>query len=132
MNSIALFLLVCIPLRLLLTWFSATIPPKYLPLFGTFYLLMAAGILYLYFAGKRLDAPEAGGVTWWAPYRLLIGMLWFTAAIYAFQKRQDVVWIPLLIDTLFGLMLFLWYHKLLQTSREDYYWLYTLDQLQFY
>jgi hypothetical protein len=130
MNSVVLFLFICFPIRLFLTWLSANLSKKYLPVFGAFYLIMAVGILYLYFAGKRLDAPEAGGVTWWAPYRLLIGMLWLTAAIYAFQERQDIVWIPLLIDTLFGLMLFLWHHDLLKGHREDYFWMYELEHLK--
>lgn len=106
MNSIALFLGACIPLRLLLAWSSTKIPSRYLPFFATALLAVALGFLYLYFTGNRMHAPEAGGTTWWAPYRLIIGLLWLAAATYAFMGRTELIWIPLVIDVLFGLIVF--------------------------
>lgn len=111
MNSVALFLLACIPARLLLVWGSTQIPEQYMKLFATLLLAMALGFLYLYFTKGRQNAPEAGGVTWWANYRLIIGFLYLAAAIYAFQGKQNLVWIPLLIDVIFGFILFLQKHK---------------------
>ena len=106
MNSIALFLLACIPTRLLLVWGSTKVSKDYMKLFATLLLVMSLSFLYLYFTKSRQQAPEAGGVTWWANYRLIIGLLYLAAAIYAFQGRQDLVWIPLLIDVIFGLTIF--------------------------
>ena len=100
-----LFLLACIPSRLLLAWASTKIPKKYLILFGLVLLTMALSFLWLYFTGGRLSAPEAGGKTWWAQYRLIIGLLYMAAAIYALQGRQELVWIPIIIDLVFGVIL---------------------------
>ena len=106
MNSIFLFLFACIPMRLFLVWISTKIPLKYLGIFAALLLAMSLSFLYLYFTKGRQMAPEAGGVTWWANYRLIIGLLYLAAAIYAFQGRQDLIWIPLLMDVLFGITIF--------------------------
>jgi hypothetical protein len=79
-------------------------PDKYLPAVGLVLLFQALGFLYLYFTNTRLDAPEAGGHTWWASLRLLHGMLYLCAAIYASQGKQ--AWVPLLIDVGVGLAAF--------------------------
>lgn len=106
MNPIILFLGACVPLRLFIAWGSTKVPKAYMPYFATALLAVSFGFLYLYFIGGRMKAPEAGGETWWASYRLLIGLLWLAAATYAFQGRMDMVWIPLVIDVLLGLVLF--------------------------
>jgi hypothetical protein len=111
MNSITLFLLFCIPLRIFLAWISTKIPEQYLGLFAALLLSMSLGFLYLYFTKGRQLAPEAGGVTWWADYRLLIGLLYLSAAIYAFQGRKDLIWVPLTMDVIFGLIIFAKRHK---------------------
>ena len=103
-KSILLFLLACIPARLLLAWYSTKVPN--LMLFGLVLLAVSLSFLYLYFTGGRLQAPEAGGVTWWANYRLIIGLLYLTAAIYAIQGKRDLVKVPLLMDVALGLFLF--------------------------
>lgn len=105
-RSIILFLGLCIPLRLAIAYASTKIPGEYMRYLAVALMAVAVGILYLYFAGARMSAPEAGGVTWWAPYRLIIGALWLIAAIYAFQGRKDMVWVPLVIDVLLGLAIF--------------------------
>jgi hypothetical protein len=106
MNSIALFLLLCIPARLLIAWGSAKVPSRYVMLYALALLAISIGFLYLYFTKGRQMAPEAGGATWWANYRLIIGLLYLASAIYLFQGRQDLAWIPLLIDVIFGLIIF--------------------------
>jgi len=106
MNSVALFIFACIPMRLFLAWVSTKIPSRYLGIFATILLMMSLSFLYLYFTNGRTMAPEAGGVTWWANYRLIIGLLYLAAAIYAFQRRRDLIWIPLLIDVIFGMIIF--------------------------
>ena len=111
MNSILLFLLVCIPLRILIAYSSQIIPQKYLIYFGALMFLFATGFFYLYFTNKRLDSPEAGGKTWWSSYRLLIGMFYLAAGIYSIQGKQNLVWIPLAMDIIFGLIIFGLKHK---------------------
>jgi hypothetical protein len=101
-----LFLLLCIPVRLLIAWAATRIPLEYLNLFSTGLLTIAVSFLYFYFTGKRLNAPEAGGITWWADYRLIIGFLYLIAAIYGFTKKQNLMWIPLVMDVTFGIWIF--------------------------
>ena len=110
MRSIALFLGACVPCRLAIAWGSTKIPVPYLPFIGVLLAAISAGFLYLYFMNGRLNAPEAGGKTWWASYRLIIGLLWLAAAVYAFQGRSDLVWIPLVIDVIFGIAIFYRHH----------------------
>jgi hypothetical protein len=107
MNSVLLFLLLCIPARLLIAWGASRVPTKYMMMYAFGLLAIALGFLYLFFTKGRQMAPEAGGVTWWANYRLIIGLLYLAAAIYLFQGRRDLAWIPIVIDTSFGLMLFI-------------------------
>ena len=100
-----LFFGVCIPIRLLLVYLASTLNKNNLRFFGIFLLVIALGFLYLYFANKRLNAAEAtGGVTWWSEYRLLHGLLYLCAAIYALQGK-NTAWIPLLIDVGLGVSL---------------------------
>ena len=107
MNSQLLFLFACIPARLLIAWLSTKFSGK---LFGSLLLAVALGFLWLYFTGGRKYAPEAGGVTWWAQYRLIIGLLYLAAAVYSFQGLTQFAWIPLIIDVLLGLVIFLIKH----------------------
>ena len=92
-ESIQYFLLGCIPT----SWLS-----RYS------ILLFAIGVsfLFLYFSNLRQHAFEAGGNTWWANYRIIHGILYVIAGIYAFNKNR-VAWIPLAIDTMVGLGLFI-------------------------
>lgn len=100
-----LFFSVCIPIRLLLVYLASTLNKNNLRFLGILLLVIALGFLYLYFANKRLNAAEAtGGVTWWSEYRLIHGLLYLCAAIYAFQGK-NTAWIPLLIDVGLGVSL---------------------------
>ena len=103
MNSKLVFFLLCIPARILLAWYSQHV----VDLRGYSFILfaIAIGTLYLWYTNKRLDAPEAGGKTWWSEYRLIIGLLYLAAGIYAYQGKRDLVWIPLAIDIAFGIIL---------------------------
>lgn len=107
-NSKYLFLFLCIPIRLLFSYILKNIDKKYLKYISILLFLQGISFLYLYFWNKRLDAVEAGGHTWWSEYRLLHGVLYICSSIYAYQEK-NISWIPLFIDVLFGLLLFLYY-----------------------
>jgi hypothetical protein len=111
-KRITYFLLGCIPIRIVFTLILKYVKNDYLPYLGIPLLLQSFGFLYLYFKNLRLNAPEAGGKTWWANLRLIHGALYLTAAIYAFQKK-DISWVPLLIDVIVGLIFFLIHHKII-------------------
>jgi hypothetical protein len=111
MNSVLLFLFLCIPARILIALGSKYVPDNYLKVYATILLLMGLSFIYLFFTNKRLNSPEAGGKTWWAPYRIIIGMLYVCAAIYAFQGRRDLIWIPLVMDIVFGIIIFAKQHN---------------------
>ena len=106
MNSALLFLFGCIPVRILLVYISTIIPLDKLKFFGVPLLLVSLGFLYLYFTNGRLNAPEAGGVTWWSNIRIIHGLLYLAASIYAFQGKP-FVWIPLSLDLIFGFIAFI-------------------------
>ena len=106
MNSKLLFLFGCIPFRLLLVYISTIIPLDKLKYFGVLLLLISISFIYLYFTNGRLNAPEAGGITWWANLRIIHGLLYLAASIYAFQGKS-LIWVPLLIDVIFGLSAFI-------------------------
>jgi hypothetical protein len=110
MNSVLAFLLLCIPARVLLAALSRIIPSKYLKVYGALLLLIGVSFLYLYFNNLRLGAPEAGGETWWAPFRIIIGFLYIAAATYSFQGKRDLIWVPLSMDIVFGIIIFLLRH----------------------
>jgi len=111
MNSIIAFLLFCIPARILIALGSKYVPDKYLKLYAFMLLLIGLSFINLFFTNVRLNAPEAGGKTWWAQYRIIIGSFYICAAIYAFQGRRDLIWIPLVMDILFGIFIFCKQHN---------------------
>ena len=99
----------CITLRLLIAYvaYLATRPQAKHPIWKSFALVPLAigiGLAYLYFTQTRLNAPEGGGITWWAKYRLIHAMLHITAAIYILQGN-DKAWAPLVIDVIAGIVL---------------------------
>ena len=104
-KRIILFLLGCIGARIILAILPLYLSKIWLPYFGFIILIIACSFLYLYFTNGRLKAPEGGGNTWWAKFRLIHGLLYLTSAIYLFQKER-VASLPLFIDVILGLILF--------------------------
>ena len=100
-----LFLAGCIPARLLLAWGSTKIPVQYLKYFGAILLAMSIGIAYMYFSSSQMKSAD-GSAKWWASYRIIIACLWLAAALYAFQEKRNMVWVPLGIEVVLGLLIF--------------------------
>ena len=105
-NSINLFLLGCIPIRIIIALIPLYIDKKWLFYYSFILFAMAISFLYLYFTNGRENAFEAGGKTWWAKYRIIHGLLYLMAAYYAYHQNRNA-WIPLMIDVIFGLILFI-------------------------
>ena len=105
-----LFLGGCIPARLFLVWLAKITPLNYLPYLGVLALFPAIGFLYLYFTGKRQIGLETQGAPiWWAPFRLIHGLIYFGFA-YAAIRQVAMAYQILLLDVCLGLGLFLWHH----------------------
>jgi hypothetical protein len=96
------FIFGCIPLRFLLAFLVYIISIDKLPYIGILLFAIGLSFVYLYLTDSRLDAPEAGGKTWWNAIRPIHGMLYITAAIYAF-KQNRYAYVFLVFDVLFGL-----------------------------
>ena len=103
------FILLCIPIRILLSIIPLFLNNDYLPYFGLIIGVMGMNMLYLYMSNSRLNAFEGGGNTWWANFRLLHGGLYMIGAIYALRKNR-IAWIPLFLDACFGALLHLFHH----------------------
>lgn len=103
MNNRLLFVLGCIPSRLLLANY---VYENKVNMFVT--LIPAIGFLYLYFTNSRMNAPEGNGITWWHSFRLLHGLLYLLTSylIYTNDNRKAL---PLFLDTVIGLVL--WINK---------------------
>tara|TARA_B100001287_G_scaffold270997_1_gene270591 strand:+ start:1534 stop:1902 length:369 start_codon:yes stop_codon:yes gene_type:complete len=112
-QRILYFLVGCIGIRSLLAITPLYLTYSWLQIFSIPIFVIGASFLFLYFTNGRLNAPEGGGDTWWVNYRLIHGLLYLAAAIYLF-KQQRLAWIPLAIDTLLGLFLFLFNHKFIK------------------
>lgn len=109
------FLALCIPFRIILTIIPLYINDSMLPYYGVLLLGLSFSFLILYFNNLRMNAFEGGGKTWWANYRLLHGLLYLAAAIYAFQKKK-LAWVPLAMDVLLGLTIFTYQHATMKLS----------------
>jgi hypothetical protein len=107
-QSIQFFLLGCIPVRIIIALLPLYIETEWLSYYSILLFAIAFSFLFLYFFNMRQKAFEAGGITWWANYRIIHGLLYLTAAFYAFNKNRSA-WIPLTLDVLIGLSLFI--HK---------------------
>ena len=112
-SRMLLFLFGCIPLRILMAYLPTVLDKNNLFYYGLILLIPALGFLYLYFTNSRLEAPESGGKTWWAELRIIHGLLYLAAAIYALQMN-NLAFIPLTIDVVFGLSSFLIKHFYLE------------------
>ena len=100
----------CIPMRFGLAWLAKILPPIYLKYMGILTLIPAFGFIYLYLTGKRTTGVETmGAPIWWAPFRLIHGLIYFGFA-YAAIRQYAMAYQILLLDVCLGLGLFLWHH----------------------
>lgn len=100
----------CIPIRFGLVWLAKILPPIYLKYMGILTLIPAFGFIYLYLTGKRTTGVETmGAPIWWAPFRIIHGIMYLLFSIAAITQYKDA-YLILLVDVLLGLVLFLWHH----------------------
>jgi hypothetical protein len=108
-ERILLFLLLCIPIRLFLAFLGYRLKDVKLRIFGIVMLVIGFSFLYLFLAKKRLDAQEGGGKTWWSKYRIVHSIFYIIAGVLAI-KNINYCWIPLVLDVIFGMTIFIIQH----------------------
>jgi hypothetical protein len=106
-----LFIFGCISTRLYLTYRIKNADIENLEYYSYLALIPMLGWFYLIFIGNRDTGGEVfGDVIWWKNLRIIHLILWTTFFYMAYNKNKNA-WIILLIDTIFGLIMFLNYHK---------------------
>lgn len=103
-----LFLLVCIPVRLLLAYgVQYGVTNKWIA--AAALLVPAIGFLTIYFKGLRQHPTETfgcnQGAVWWNDLRPVHGLLYATAAVLVL-KESEFAHYPLYLDVLIGITAF--------------------------
>lgn len=105
-----LFLIGCIGTRSLFVYIAKTMDVRYLPYLGYLALIPAIGFTYFYLSGTRQTGAEVfGNKIWWNHLRPIHAFLYFAFAANAIRGNRNA-WIYLLIDVIFGLTNFLYFH----------------------
>ncbi len=105
-----LFLLLCIPIRIIFVLVAKTINKKYLPYCGYIGLIISIGFAYIYIFNKRKTGNETfGKKIWWNSLRPIHSLIYLIFAYLAINKKKTA-YIPLLFDVIIGLISFLIYH----------------------
>lgn len=113
-KNITLFLLGCIPLRLLYAYFASKATTEQLKLLAIPSLAIAISFFYLFIYDLRKEAGETfGDKMWWNDLRPLHGGLFLAFAVMA-MKGNSNSYIPLLLDAIIGLGAFTYYHMYLE------------------
>ena len=110
-KRLMLFLLLCIPVRILLVYIVKNASKNYLPYLALIGFLISGGFIVIYlFDYRKTGAEVFGDKIWWNDLRPVHGCLYLLFALLAYKKNK-YAWIPLLIDVIIGLTAFLNYHK---------------------
>jgi hypothetical protein len=103
-----LFLMFCIPSRLLLAHFAKTTNS---PLIAYLTTVIGFGFLYLYFSGSRKRGAEVfGEKIWWNDLRPLHGSLYLLFSYLVLFHKNPNAYLVILLDTIIGLIAFFGFH----------------------
>ncbi len=107
-----LFIFGCILTRLIMVFIVKNLKTKYLPIVGYIALIPAIGFLTIYFFNLRKTGLEVfGDKIWWNDIRIIHGILYLLFAYLAINKNIHS-WKILLIDVIFGFIMFINHHYL--------------------
>lgn len=108
-----LFLGLCIPMRFLIAFILYKLPLSYIFYSGFILLIPVIGWITIYLTGIRKTGAETfGAPIWWDYMRPIHAGLYLACALMAINKRSNA-YIPIVIDTILGLLAFLRERKLL-------------------
>jgi len=100
----------CIGVRTLFVFISKNTDNDMLPYLGYLAILPALGFMYIYLTDSRKTGQEVfGEKIWWNHLRPIHSLLYFAFA-YSTITKKSYSWIFLLIDVVFGLVMFLSNH----------------------
>ena len=105
----ALFAFVCIPLRIAIAHAAASATATNRYMVSTPLLFIGTCMLYLHATNSRMQAPEGGGYTWWANFRVIHGLLYILAAIALFINRKRTSSLLLSTDAALGIVFWVLY-----------------------
>ena len=103
------FLIGCIGIRILFVVAAKKMNPNTLQYFGILAVILAVSFVLINRFGLRKTGREAGGIIWWDNIRPIHAIMYSAFAILAFTKNEHA-WVPLLLDVLIGLGVFLNHH----------------------
>lgn len=111
-----LFLGICIPTRFMIGYLAKKESfKKYLNYLAIICLVMGLGFLYIYFFGSNEADGQLqwAGVNkiWWNDIRIIHGFSYVLFPILIYLKYSKAYYV-IYLDTLFGLISFLYYHYL--------------------
>ena len=106
----AMFLLLCIPIRVLIAHKAMHASSSTLHRMGMAALVPAIGFMYIYLTGSRKTGGETfGEQIWWNSLRPIHSFLYFSFAISAFNNSKSA-YKSLVLDVLLGFISFIHYH----------------------
>lgn len=105
-----LFLLGCIPARLLIAYLAYS-RPDLLPILAKFALVVSAAWIFIWAFDLRKTGVEVfGGKIWWNNLRPVHALLWLWFASKAVSSDKKAAYKILLLDALVGLTAFVGHH----------------------
>ena len=106
-KRIMLFLLGCVPVRLLFVYLATT---KYKHALAYALTIPTLGFIYLYVTDTRNTGPETfGQPIWWKDLRIFHAALYIWYIQSAFRECTDA-YIPLALDVALGVVAFVHHH----------------------
>lgn len=107
-KTVLLFLLLCIPIRILFVLISKFTPIEYLHYLGIIALIPSFGFLYFHFNKNQRKFGIFKQKVWWN--RIIHGLLYLGFAIFAIMKNKNA-YLFLLVDVIYGLGGFVYHHS---------------------
>tara|TARA_Y100000022_G_C13012447_1_gene267363 strand:+ start:41 stop:421 length:381 start_codon:yes stop_codon:yes gene_type:complete len=105
-SMLSILFVLCIIVRFTFVYIVSILDKKWLKLAGIIGLLISGGLLYNYIINKRIGGLS--GRVWWQKYRPLHAGLYAAFGLMALMGDKGA-YIPLLIDTIIGIVVFVYY-----------------------
>ena len=94
----------CIPTRIIITLsvYKKLVDYRVFAVFASF---ISLGFLSIWMFGLRKAPMESNGINWWNFARPIHGILWGASAILVFSGNYEHAYIPILMDTILGIVM---------------------------